>query len=262
MTAAPPTEPIGICCASASATPRARCRAARRRRLAGHRHQPQSAGARLPALRPRSSAARRQPLPASPISSSRSRRMMPATRCSTATATTSPRSPASPGSAISRPPASMATAPAAGSTSARNCARAARAAGAGSPPKRAGSICGAERGVPVHIFRLAGIYGPGRSAVRRRCAPAPQSGSTSRARSSRASMSRIWRACCSPRSQGRAPARSTMCATTSRPRPPRSSPMPPACWGCRRRRWCRSRQPGCRRWRRASTTTTSASRTR
>ena len=57
----------------------------------------------------------------------------------------------------------MATAAAAGSTRPRNCGRAARAAGAGSRPRRAGSICGARRGVPVHIFRLAGIYGPGRS---------------------------------------------------------------------------------------------------
>ena len=72
----------------------------------------------------------------------------------------------------------------------------------------------------------AGPYLPARrdlrsrpQPVRRRCAPAPRSASTSRARSSRASMSRISPACSPPRSRGHVPARSTMSATT-KPAPP------------------------------------------
>src|SRR5579862_9222817 len=95
-----------------------------------------------------------------------------------------------------------------------------------------------------------------------RCAPAARRASPSRDRCFPASMSKIWRACWRPRSPGRAPARSIMCATTSRRRPRRWLPMPPGCSGCRRRRWCRSRMRSCRRWRAASTPTTSGSQTR
>src|SRR5579884_2141644 len=51
-----------------------------------------------------------------------------------------------------------------------------------------------ERGVPVHVFRLAGIYGPGRSPFGA-FAMAPRSASTSPARSLPASMSRTSRRC-------------------------------------------------------------------
>ena len=49
----------------------------------------------------------------------------------------------------------------AGSTRPPSCRRAVSAAAGGLPPKRAGSNWH-RRGVPVNIFRLAGIYGAGR----------------------------------------------------------------------------------------------------
>ena len=117
------------------------------------------------------------------------------------------------------------------------------------------------RDVPVHIFRLAAIYGPAAARLRH-CAPALQNASTSRGRCFPAFMSTIWRACSRLRLPGRGRAPSTMSATTSRRRPRLSLPLRPSCWASRRRRLCRSRQPSCRRWRAAFTTTTSGSVTR
>jgi len=105
------------------------------------------------------------------------------------------------------------------------------------------------RGVPVHIFRLAGIYGPGRS------------GSTNRARCSPAFMSRIWRLCLLPRLAAPDPGPSTTSATTIPRRPRLLSRMPRHCSVCQRRRSCRSRPQVSRREDAASTTTTSGYRT-
>ena len=99
-----------------------------------------------------------------------------------------------PGSAICRPPGSMATAAAAGSTKPRSCCRPASAAGAGLPPSRVGSTCGAAAACRSTSFGSPASTVPA-AAPSTRCAPAPLSASTSRARCSRASMSRIWRAC-------------------------------------------------------------------
>ena len=57
----------------------------------------------------------------------------------------------------------MATATAAGSTRPHRWHRPASAAGAAPGPRPPGSAL--LPGVPVHLFRLAGIYGPGRSAL-------------------------------------------------------------------------------------------------
>ena len=140
-------------------------------------------------------------------------------RCSTRMATTSPRLPASPGSAICRRPGCMATAAASGSTRRPSCARAASAAGGASRPRPDGSICGAAGACRSHVFRLAAIYGPGRSPFDGFARRHREAHRQSRGRSSRASMSRISPACSPPRSRGRVPARSTMSATTRRPPP-------------------------------------------
>ena len=71
-----------------------------------------------------------------------------------------------PGSAICRPPASTATAAAAGSTR-RSELRPTGERGRRRVAAEQGWLdLWRDRGVPVHIFRLAAIYGPGRSAVR------------------------------------------------------------------------------------------------
>ena len=66
---------------------------------------------------------------------------------------------------LSRPPASMAIAPAAGSTRAPPIAAERRARPP--PRRRRNGLARSQRshGLPVHVFRLAGIYGPGRSAL-------------------------------------------------------------------------------------------------
>ena len=112
-----------------------------------------------------------------------------------ASAATSPRCRGFAGSAICRPPGSMAIAAAAGSMRAPHCAERRARPAPGRSPRRAGSICGVGRGVPVHIFRLAAIYGPGRSPFAALRAGTAKTDRPSRARCSRASMSRIWRAC-------------------------------------------------------------------
>jgi nucleoside-diphosphate-sugar epimerase len=67
---------------------------------------------------------------------------------------------------------------------------------------------GAANNIAVHIFRLAGIYGPGQNQLVQ-LARARQSGSSSRGRCSTASMSRILRARWMPRWRSRVPAQST-----------------------------------------------------
>ena len=116
-------------------------------------------------------------------------------------------------------------------------------------------------GVPVHIFRLAAIYGPGRSpftALRdgtaKRIAKPGQVFSrihvedlAERARRlDRAAASRRGLQCLRRRA-GAARGGRRLCRGAAR--------------AVGRRRWCRSRRPGCRRWRAASTTTTSGCRT-
>ena len=117
-------------------------------------------------------------------------------------------------------------------------------------------------GLTVAIFRLPGIYGPGRSALR---PPARRRGPADRqrpARSSPASTWTTWRRAWRPPSPGPGPAGSTTSATTSRRPTARSSPMPPSCWACPRRRRSRWPRPGSRRRRSASTPRASASPTR
>ena len=256
------------CCVSGSATARACWPGGCRRGLGGARHVARPGRGR-PRRRMRMFRFDRDaPLPpaafagrdACPgLGAARRRR---ATRCSTRTPTTSPRCPASPGSAICRRPASMATAAAAGSTRRRSCARAASAAGAGSRPRPDGSICGGGDGVPVHIFRLAAIYGPGRSPFE-----ALRAGTAKRIDKPGQVFSRIHVEDLA----------SVLAASIARPRPGAvynvCDDEPAAARGgrrpCRRaarassrRRWCRSKKPGCRRWRAASRTTTSGCRTR
>jgi hypothetical protein len=92
----------------------------------------------------------------------------------------------------------------------------------------------------VEVFRLAGIYGPGRSVIDSLRAG---TASSSPARSSTASMSTTWRECWrrpSTRTRGIA---CTTSATTSRRRPRTWWPMPPSCWGCRPRRPLPSSRP-------------------
>ena len=59
----------------------------------------------------------------------------------------------------------MAIARAAGSTRSPSCCRPARAANAAWRRSGPGWRCRADRGLPVQLFRLAGIYGPGRNAI-------------------------------------------------------------------------------------------------
>jgi nucleoside-diphosphate-sugar epimerase len=59
-------------------------------------------------------------------------------------------------------------------------------------------------GLPLHVFRLAGIYGPGRGPFEK-CATAPPGGSSSRGRCSAASMSMTSRRCWKPRSASPTP---------------------------------------------------------
>ena len=168
---------------------------------------------------------------------------------------------ACPGSAISRRPASTATAAAAGSTRPPRCRRPASAAAAGSPPSKAGSTCGAAAGCRSISSGSPAIYGPGRSAF-----DALRAGTAKRIDKPGQVFSRIHVDDLAQRADrldaaalGRV--RSTMSATTNPRRPRRSSPTPRRCSACRRRRSCRSKPPGSRRWRAASTTTTSGSRT-
>ena len=65
-------------------------------------------------------------------------------------------------------------------------------------PRRMASTSGATCRFPIHLFRLAGIYGPGRNAACQRETAAP-SASSSRDRCSAASMSRTSPACSTPR---------------------------------------------------------------
>jgi hypothetical protein len=86
-------------------------------------------------------------------------------------------------------------------------------------------------GLPVHIFRLAGIYGPGRNQLLS-LSMARRSASSSKARSSAASMSRISPMCSRPRSHAPIPAAPTMSAMT-RPRRRRMWwPWRGTCWAC------------------------------
>ena len=102
---------------------------------------------------------------ARPTSSSRSRPTQRVTPRSTATARTSPRSRAWNGSAISPPRVSTAIPAAPGWTRARRrpppVARSKRRVEA----ENAWLAFGARHGLAVHVFRLAGIYGPGRNAL-------------------------------------------------------------------------------------------------
>ena len=108
---------------------------------------------------------RRRRSPTQRTSSSRSRRAQPATRCSPTTPPTSPRRSSFAGSATSPPSASTATTVAAGSTRRRRPGRVPAARPSASPPRAPGPISPAARGVPLGIFRIAGIYGPGRNAL-------------------------------------------------------------------------------------------------
>ena len=122
----------------------------------------------------------------------------------------------------------------------------------------------------VAAARRAGTHLPPRRHLRARpqrrsthCAPAPRSASTSPARCSRASMSTIWRACCAASIAPAAPRRDLQCLRRRAGRAGgRDRPCRGAARARRRRRWCRSPRPRCRRWRGASRTTTSGSRTR
>ena len=69
-----------------------------------------------------------------------------------------------PGSAICRRPASMAIAAAAGSTRPRRCRPTGERGRRRVAAEQGWLDLWHDRGVPVHIFRLAAIYGPGRSA--------------------------------------------------------------------------------------------------
>lgn len=85
---------------------------------------------------------------------------------------------------------------------------------------------GAATGVPVQIFRLAGIYGPGRSVFDKLKA-GTRGGSTSRGRCSAAFMWTTSPPCWRPRSRGRARERFTMSLTTNRRRRAMSWPTRP-----------------------------------
>jgi hypothetical protein len=86
-------------------------------------------------------------------------------------------------------------------------------------------------GLPLHVFRLAGIYGPGRGPFEK-----VRDGTARRiikpGQVFSASMSTTSPRCWPPASPAPTPARPTMSATTTRPRPKTCWPKPPACWAC------------------------------
>ena len=106
-----------------------------------------------------------QHLQAPRISSTRFRLGLMAIRCCVTIAPRSRVSRRSTGSAISQPLASMATAQAPWSTRAPNRIPTMIGRGRGSWPRAAGSRLARRSGRPAQVFRLAGIYGPGRSAL-------------------------------------------------------------------------------------------------
>ena len=166
---------------------------------------------------------------------------------------------ACPGSAICRPPASTATAAAAGSTRAR-ALQPSGERGRRRVAAEAGWLdLWRRRGVPVHIFRLAGIYGPGRNpfdgVARRHRAAHRQARPGLLAHPCRGSGARAVRL------DVAAAARRDLQCLRRRARRARGGGRPcrRAARRAARRRLCRSPRPGCRRWRGASTTTTSGS---
>ena len=94
---------------------------------------------------------------------------------------------------------------------------------------------GEDRGLAVQVFRLAGIYGPGRNAL-----AAVKRGSAKRiAKSGQVFSAFTWpisRRCWPPPSPSPAPAPSITCAMTSLRLPPMSSRTPAPCWASPRRR--------------------------
>ena len=132
-----------------------------------------------------------------------------------------------------------------------------------SRPRATWLALGEAHGRPAQVFRLAGIYGPGRSAHRQAARRARRGASSSRGRCSTASMSTT--------------SRSVLAASIARPRRGRHLQRHRRRAGAaagrrrlrrraaghrRRRRRCRSRRPISRPWRAASMATTAASPTR
>ena len=162
-----------------------------------------------------------------------------ATRCWRATRTRSP-ARRRPGSAICRRPGSTATGRAAGSTRRAPSIRQASAAAAGSrrrPP-------GAPPGCRCTLFRLAGIYGPGRSILDRLRAGRAQRVVKPGQVFSRIHVADVAQVLAASLARPN-PGAPTTSPTTCRRRPRRSSTMPAGCSGCRCRRRCRSRRRTC-----------------
>ncbi len=119
-------------------------------------------------------------------------------------------------------------------------------------------------GLPVHIFRLAGIYGPGpgrnaleavRAGTARRIVKPGQTVRPDPRRRHRPGAARL---------DGAAQSRRDLQPRRRRARAARrtSSPSPASCSASSRRRRSPSTRPSCRRWRRASTATIAGSATR
>ena len=174
-------------------------------------------------------------------SSSRCRRTPRATRCCARHRRGAGGGAGRAGSAISRRPGSMATARAAGSTRTSRARAGQRARRAGGWRRRR---AGARPGCRSMIFRLAGIYGPGRSALRPAARAGGRSGSSKPGQVfSRIHVEDIATALRARRWRGRRRGGPTTSPTTSRRRRRTSSPSRRSSSGCRCRRRSRSRRP-------------------
>ena len=110
---------------------------------------------------------------------------------------------------------------------------------------------GATRGTRTQVFRLAGIYGPGRSAIDRLREGTAQRIVKPGQVFNRIHVDDIAAAVLRRHRRARHASTSTTSPTTSRRRRRTSSHMPPSCCTCRRRPRSPSRMRNCRRWRRS-----------
>ena len=131
------------------------------------------------------------------------------------------------GWAICQPPASMVTGVVTGWMRIRHW----HPTHCGGERRLAAEQAGFELGLPVHLFRLAGIYGPGRNQLLSGNVMARQSASSSPARFSAAFMWTILPACWQLPSQGRIRSVPIMSVTMSPARRRRWWPLPQNSWG-------------------------------
>ena len=118
---------------------------------------------------------------------------------------------------------------------------------------------GAESGRRVEVFRLSGIYGPGRSVIDNLKAGTARRIVKPGQVFNRIHVDDIARVLAAAIDTARRPQRSTTSATTSRRRRRMSSPMPRSCWDCPSRPISRSSRPASAAWRPASGPRASAS---